>query len=150
MELHEEGGVVNYDFIWARRSKMNSIHGTTVRILKERNFSFRIKSSTSQMIEGNSYLSKFKVCNSVRFYAPLFSVGIHCQWLVFRIRCSSVSEFGFFLFVLTNKWARGSVLGWGTMLQARRSRVQFPMKSLHFSIDLILVDTLRTRGRLSL
>jgi hypothetical protein len=34
--------------------------------------------------------------------------------------------------------ARRSVVGWGTMLQARKSRVRFPMKSLHFSIDLIL------------
>jgi hypothetical protein len=34
--------------------------------------------------------------------------------------------------------ARGSVVGWGTMLQAGRSRVRFPMRSLDFSIDLIL------------
>jgi hypothetical protein len=33
--------------------------------------------------------------------------------------------------------ARGSVVGWGTMLQAGRSRVRFPMRSLDFSIDLI-------------
>jgi hypothetical protein len=34
--------------------------------------------------------------------------------------------------------ARGSVVGWDTTLQAGRSRVRFPMKSLDFSIDLIL------------
>jgi hypothetical protein len=33
---------------------------------------------------------------------------------------------------------RHSVVGWGTVLQARRSRVRFPMRSLYFSIDLIL------------
>jgi hypothetical protein len=31
-----------------------------------------------------------------------------------------------------------SVVGWGTILQAGRSRVRFPMRSLDFSIDLIL------------
>jgi hypothetical protein len=34
--------------------------------------------------------------------------------------------------------ARGSVVGSGTMLQAGRSRVRVPMRSLDFSIDLIL------------
>jgi hypothetical protein len=34
--------------------------------------------------------------------------------------------------------ARGSGAGWGTMLQDGRSRVRFPMKSLDFSVDLIL------------
>jgi hypothetical protein len=34
--------------------------------------------------------------------------------------------------------ARGSVIGWGTMLQAERSRVRFPMRSLDFSVDLIV------------
>jgi hypothetical protein len=33
---------------------------------------------------------------------------------------------------------RGSVVGWGTMLQAGKSRVRVPMKSLNFSMDLIL------------
>jgi hypothetical protein len=33
---------------------------------------------------------------------------------------------------------RSSVVGWGTMLQAGRSRVRFPIKLLHFTIDLIL------------
>jgi hypothetical protein len=34
--------------------------------------------------------------------------------------------------------AHGSVLGWGTMLQAGRSRVRFSKRSLDFPIDLIL------------
>jgi hypothetical protein len=40
--------------------------------------------------------------------------------------------------------ARGSVVGCGTMLQAGRSRVRFPMKSLDFSIYLILPAALWT------
>jgi hypothetical protein len=42
--------------------------------------------------------------------------------------------------------ARGSVVGWGTMLQAGRSRVRIPMRSLDFSIDLILPVALWTLG----
>jgi hypothetical protein len=33
----------------------------------------------------------------------------------------------------TSSGARGSVVGWGTILQVGRSRVQFPMRSLDFS-----------------
>jgi hypothetical protein len=34
--------------------------------------------------------------------------------------------------------ARGNVVGWGTMRQAGSSRVRFPVRSLDFSIDLII------------
>jgi hypothetical protein len=44
--------------------------------------------------------------------------------------------------------ARGSVVGGSTMLQAGRSRVRFPMRSLDFSVDLIFPATLRPFGRL--
>jgi hypothetical protein len=45
---------------------------------------------------------------------------------------------------------RGSVFGWGTMLQAGRSRVRFLMRLLDFSFDLILAATLWPWGRLNL
>jgi hypothetical protein len=34
--------------------------------------------------------------------------------------------------------ARGSVVGWGTMLQAGRSRIRFPIRSLGFSFGRII------------
>jgi hypothetical protein len=46
--------------------------------------------------------------------------------------------------------ARGSIVGWGTMLQAGGSQVPFPMRSLDFSINLILPAALWSWGRLSL
>jgi hypothetical protein len=42
--------------------------------------------------------------------------------------------------------ARGSVVGSGTMLQAGKSRVPFPMRPLDFSIDLTLPAALWTLG----
>jgi hypothetical protein len=46
--------------------------------------------------------------------------------------------------------ARGDAVGWGTALQAERSRVRFPMVSLGFFIDIIVSVALWPWGRLSL
>ena len=44
----------------------------------------------------------------------------------------------------------GGAVGWGTVLQAGRSGVQFPMVSLEFFVDIILPATLQPWGWLSL
>jgi hypothetical protein len=52
--------------------------------------------------------------------------------------------------IMHNLGARGSVVDWGTMQKAGRSRVRVPMRSLDFSIDIILPTALWPWGRLSL
>jgi hypothetical protein len=47
-------------------------------------------------------------------------------------------------------WARSSAVGWGTVLQAGRSQVQFPMVSLEFFTDITLPAILWPWGWLSL
>ena len=51
---------------------------------------------------------------------------------------------------ISGEGARGGAVGWGTWLQAERTRVRFPMVSLEFFIDIILPVALWPRGWLSL
>jgi hypothetical protein len=55
----------------------------------------------------------------------------------FKTRTDQIDQMTQFYAIPVFLEARGSVVGWGTMLQARRSRVWFPMGSLDFSIDII-------------
>jgi hypothetical protein len=57
--------------------------------------------------------------------------------------------FIYFCYFFISGTLSGAV-GWGTALQASRSRVSFPMVSFVFFIDIILPAALRTWGLLSL
>jgi hypothetical protein len=61
---------------------------------------------------------------------------------IFHERC--------FCFLFCEIRAHDSIVSWGTMRQARRSRVAFPMRSLDFSVDLTLRAALWPWGRLGL
>jgi hypothetical protein len=65
-------------------------------------------------------------------------------------RCSHKPPFLVYFITKKVEGTRGSVVCWGTMLQAGRSRIQFTIRSLDFSIDLILPATMWLWGRLSL
>jgi hypothetical protein len=58
----------------------------------------------------------------------------------------SVQGWEFMFNLSTNFQACSGVVGWDTMLQARRLQVQLPMRSLHFLIDPILPATLWALG----
>jgi hypothetical protein len=71
----------------------------------------------------------------------------HC-FTIYGKHCSHVNKGRNQInFISMTLGARGSVVGWGTMLQAGRSRVQFPMRSC---IDLILPAAIWPCGLLSL
>jgi hypothetical protein len=71
---------------------------------------------------------------------------------LFSIYNVDIQTVYFLVFILLKEGvgARGSVVGRGTMLQVERSPVKFPMRSLNFSIDLIIQAALWPGGRLSL
>jgi hypothetical protein len=79
-------------------------------------------------------------CNVRRGQSTVKQTGI---W-----RNSSLIALGHFIF--NRQGERVSVVGWSTMLQAGRSLVLFPMRSLEFSIGLNLPAALWSSGRLSL
>ena len=53
------------------------------------------------------------------------------------------------IFLPTSRWVGGCAVGWGTAIQAGRSRVRFPILSLEFFIDTVLPAALWPWGWLS-
>jgi hypothetical protein len=83
--------------------------------------------------------------NCLIFTSTIFSIAVGLFPCV-----RTCKFFGSLLSCLHVVGARGSVAGWCTMLQAGRSRVRFPMRSLDFLIDLIFQAALSPWVRLSL
>jgi hypothetical protein len=75
-----------------------------------------------------------------KFHSPLTS-----SWCFIKHKDNFRNRI-FSVIMYEGRGARGSVVGWGTMLQAGRSRVPFPMRSLNISIYQILMYT---RGSVS-
>jgi hypothetical protein len=81
--------------------------------------------------------------------APKFSrQPTHRWWRVISLRRRSLLPSGIYPVVIS-VGVRGSVVGWGTMLQARRSPVRVP-DEVDFSIYLIIPAILWPWSRLSL
>jgi hypothetical protein len=119
-------------------------------ISHERVFAFLLMmpQAAMQVDEGTSLRLGIQETSSVRYFYLL----LLCR-ICFRIGKFIFPEILYGSICLCHvKWtgARGTVVGWGTMLQTGRSRVWFLMRSLEFSIDLTLPAALCPWGRFNL
>jgi hypothetical protein len=73
------------------------------------------------------------ILNSLFIYHPAFRLCSVVRWCWLQLLTSRL------ILILKAYWYRlgacGSIVDWGTVLEAERSRVRFPMRSLDFSID---------------
>jgi hypothetical protein len=76
--------------------------------------------------------------------------GYKNLWIYLSQISNSKISIKVYSYVCTLKCTRISLVGWGTMLQAGRSHVWFPMRTLDFPVDLILPGALWPWGWLSL
>jgi hypothetical protein len=112
-----------------------------------------LDSARGQLNPGQTYRSYFfKIWfNTIILYMPR-SFKAHLSFTLQNVNLTHVSHPTSILIRFSNLirlGARGSVVGWYTMLHAGRSRVLFPML-LDFSFEVILPAALWRWGRLSL
>jgi hypothetical protein len=96
-------------------------------------------------------LQLYSLIKEITLIMPAGLLAETCWWRYYT-KTTLIKLKCIFLFVNTLYMghAAGGAVGWGTALQARRSRVRFPMVSLKFFIDIILPTPLWPWGWLSL
>jgi hypothetical protein len=100
-------------------------------------------------------LSKVTITFTLYYFLKREGGGLgwdHCAVCMCKTVCVSVwqlSHVRVFCLIFKLLGARGDAVGWGTALQAGRSRVRIPVVSVGFFIDLILPIGLWPWGRIS-